>query len=339
MPRAGASTDTSPGEPTILEETIIPHKDEVEQDATGDSRKEEEQPKMPSIRTFRNDLTTLVRVNKVSLVKAAALEQEKNRGKKTIAEQEGAQVDRRKYTKIFMIVGVIAVLVLLGSLALGAVFFIQSQRTSTVSVAPETSIMFAEQTVSLPLTGSRARDILNQLAQARAQAVFTLGSVTRIVPVFVETNSNGATVERPASFIEFLNAINAQLPVGLETSFMDEFFLGFHTIDKNTPVIVVPVSSYERAFGGMLAWEKTINDDFAPFFSAVPHETTDAEGNLVLGRFEDIIVRNYDVRALKNRNGEIKMLYAFPTRGVLIIAESTHSFDEALSRLRAERRI
>ena len=50
-------------------------------------------------------------------------------------------------------------------------------------------------------------------------------------------------------------------------------------------------------------------------------------------------MRNYDVRALKDDDGTIQLYYSFPTRNVLIIAESPFSFTEILSRLRADRRL
>ncbi len=50
-------------------------------------------------------------------------------------------------------------------------------------------------------------------------------------------------------------------------------------------------------------------------------------------------MRNYDVRALKDDAGQIQLYYSFPTRDILIIAESPYSFGEILSRLRADRRL
>ena len=60
---------------------------------------------------------------------------------------------------------------------------------------------------------------------------------------------------------------------------------------------------------------------------------------MVKGRYEDLVMRNYDVRALKDDAGEIQLYYSFPTQNILIIAESPYSFPEILSRLQASRQL
>jgi hypothetical protein len=56
-------------------------------------------------------------------------------------------------------------------------------------------------------------------------------------------------------------------------------------------------------------------------------------------QFEDTVMQNFDVRELKDDNGDTQLYYSFPTRTILIIAESKYSFPEILSRLRADRRL
>ena len=89
----------------------------------------------------------------------------------------------------------------------------------------------------------------------------------------------------------------------------------------------------------MLAWEATINEDLSPFFTLVPSLSTDENGLLVRRQFEDNVMRNYDVRILIDDTGAVKLLYSFPTRDILVIAESPYSFTEILSRLRASRQL
>jgi hypothetical protein len=104
-------------------------------------------------------------------------------------------------------------------------------------------------------------------------------------------------------------------------------------------VLVIEVNSYDRAFDGMLEWEKTMNGDLAPFFTAVPRLVTGPDGIPVERTFTDLVMRNYDVRALKDDSGAIELYYSFPTRDLLVIAESPYTFTEILSRLQAGRRL
>jgi hypothetical protein len=101
----------------------------------------------------------------------------------------------------------------------------------------------------------------------------------------------------------------------------------------------VTVSSYERAFAAMLEWERTINTDLSPIFAPVPMQTISQSGVVVERAFEDSIIRNFDVRMLKDESGNVQLYYSFPTRDILIIAESPYSFPEILARLRADRRL
>ena len=89
----------------------------------------------------------------------------------------------------------------------------------------------------------------------------------------------------------------------------------------------------------MLEWEPTLNTDLSPVFAAVPAQTTNASGLPVIRSFSDVVMRNYDVRALKDDAGNIVMYYSFPTQNILIIAESPYTFTEVLSRLQAQRKL
>jgi hypothetical protein len=296
-------------------------------------------PVIPSMRTFKDDLQTLVKVKKMSLVKAATLENDKRRGQEKVANS-GGPVREKSRARVFAITFAIVVLVGLGGLAALAVITIQGQRASDVQVADDNSFLFTEQTFTLPLTGQKPRDLLNQLAGARQGVGLTLGAITRIVPTVNETNiETGKESERQASTSELLNSLGTRAPQDLVKSFDDVFFMGVHTVDENVPIIIIPILLYQNAFAGMLEWEDNINEDLSPLFSKVPYQTKGADGNISPNRFEDIIIRNFDVRALRDLDGSIRMLYAFPTREILIIAESPLSFVESLARLRAERRL
>ena len=140
---------------------------------------------------------------------------------------------------------------------------------------------------------------------------------------------------RPATLQEFLAALGTRASPDLVRALGSDFFFGIHTVDKNAPVLVIPVVSYEHAFAGMLAWERTMNADLAPVFTAVPDQVAGPGGLPQKRQFNDLVMRNYDVRALKDDAGVIELYYSFPTKELLIIAESPYSFAEVLSRLRA----
>lgn len=213
------------------------------------------------------------------------------------------------------------------------------QRTAESNAALRSNILFAEQSVPFPVDNEAPADVRRTLASARSSSALTLGAILQIVPVTTATDPSGNVSATPISFSAFLTALGTRAPEELSRAVGNEFFFGIHTVDENAPIIIVPVTSYERAFAAMLEWEPYMNLDLEPLFTLMPAQARNENGALVERQFEDVVMRNYDVRALKDDKGVIQLYYSFPTRNVLIIAESPYSFTEILSRLRADRRL
>ena len=295
------------------------------------------QDNVRALHTLKDDLQTVVRDKKISLVRAVALEEEKKYKTTASEEQLNVQTTRQKRTRFtFFFVGLLA---FVGLCALGAVLFIMSERTSKSAGSVPVQVLFAEQTVPLPIDTIAPADIRRQIASARNSGALTLGAILQIVPVTNADNGSGQSALTPVSFSAFIRAIGAEPPSGLLGALDDQFFFGIHTVDENAPILVVPVTSYERAFAGMLAWEKTMNQDLSPMFTSLSMQKASVGGLIEERSFEDTVMRNYDVRALKDDSGTIQLYYSFPTRNVLIIAESPYSFSEILSRLKADRKL
>jgi hypothetical protein len=287
--------------------------------------KHPEEDPVIGVHTLKQDLQHVVQQEKISLVRAVALEEEKRR-----APAEAAPVSRQS-SKARGILFAIIILLLLGIAAIIGVYYTEFA-SHTPPAQTASTILFAEQSVSLPITGQSAATLKATLAGARNASSASLGSITRIVPIVGTTDQDA----RPATLSEFLAAIGAQPPDDLLRALSDDFFVGLHTVDKNAPLFVIPVTSYDRAFAGMLTWEHTINTDLSPFFTSVP-PFTNASGIPTDRAFSDVVMRNYDVRALKDDAGQIELYYSFPTRNLLIIAESPYTFAEVLTRLQASR--
>ena len=301
------------------------------------SKSPDKRSPLSSVHTLKDDLQEVVRDEKISLVRAAALEEDKraHRSHEAVPEDTRAPQRRRFAGTIITII----VLIVVGCVALAAVVFVQNARQGGgEGTLFSNGLVFSEQNIPFSLTGETALRLKQSLASARSSTALTLGAITRLTPTVKETVGD-VTQEREATLSEFLTAIDAHAPADLIRALDDEFFFGIHTVDENAPLLVIPVNSYERAFAGMLTWEKNINGDLSPIFTGVPRLLQNPDGLVVERAFEDAIMRNYDVRTLKDDAGNIQLYYSFPTREFLIIAESPYSFTEILSRLRAERKL
>jgi hypothetical protein len=296
----------------------------------------EDDGSVTAVHTFKQDLQHVVRDNKISVIRAASLEQEKMRPGPI--ESNFPPAPKRSYVGIILFA---IILLLLGLTAVFGVLFVMNQRSSALPAQPSTSIVFAEQTVSYPVDGKSPSTVKSELALARSGGSSSLGSITQIVPTMQsgDLDANGNPAVRPLTLTEFFKAIGANPPADLLRALGDTYFFGIHTVDKNAPVLVIPVTSYDRAFAGMLSWESTINSDLAPIFTQVPMNTVDATGIPAARTFTDEVMRNYDVRELKDDSGVVELYYSFPTRDILVIAESPYTFTEILSRLQAGRKL
>lgn len=293
-----------------------------------------EEMHVASVHTLKQDLQQVVQEQKMSVVKAVALEQEKRQRQDRMMEQ----APPRPPSRAPAVVLTTAVFLFLGVAALGSVYYIAMVQSAPGPAVENASLVFAEQTVAFPLRSESSQTLRAELAQAR-NAGGTLGSLLHIVPTVSAVDAAGTSIQRPATLSEFFASLAIEPPDNLMRALGDDFFLGIHTVDKNAPILVIKVASYDRAFDGMLSWEKNLNSDLAPLFTAVPRLVMGPDGLQIQRPYTDLVMRNYDVRALKDDDGVIQLYYSFPTRDLLIIAESPYTFTEILSRLQAGRRL
>jgi len=288
------------------------------------------------VHTLKDDLQHVVKDQKISVVRAVSLEQDRRgREKSDRFDTPGPQSTRRTGRILFIIL----MLLILGGAALFGVYIVMQSQSAPPPSVQTSSILFAESSVSFPLSNASPTDIKSTLASSIASLQGALGSITAVIPTIAVQNADGTTTTRPATFAEFMKAIGANPPDELLRAIGDQFFFGIHVVDTNAPLFVIPVTSYDHAFAGMLAWEPTMDGDLAPIFPALPATATDANGLPITRAFTDDVMRNYDVRELKDNAGNVKLYYSFPSQNILVIAESPYSFAEILSRLQAARQL
>lgn len=290
-----------------------------------------------SVHTLKDDLQNVVRDEKISVVRAVSLEEDR-RAREKSTMFDSVPVVQKKKRGIGILFSVL-LLLLLGGGALLAVYVVARGHAASPSAPAQSSILFAESAVTFPIDNQAPDDLKRTLASARAGSQGALGSITEVIPTVATTSANGVVQTRPATFAEFMNAMGAHPSDELIRALSSNFFFGIHTVDKQAPLFVIPVISYEHAFAGMLAWESSMNADLAPVFTAVPALTKDANGLPVERTFQDLVMRNYDTRALEDDSGQVELYYSFPTQNLLVIAESPYSFTEILSRLQAAREL
>jgi hypothetical protein len=136
----------------------------------------------------------------------------------------------------------------------------------------------------------------------------------------------------------FLKLVDSHAPSSLVRAFDRLFMFGIIGTEEDgvtTPsnFILIKLVSFENAFPGMLAWEKTLADDLLALF------TTRAEvRNIPTGAsFEDITIRNKDARVLRDSTGKIVLLYSFFENNMLVITDNEETFRTLVTRLTNEK--
>jgi hypothetical protein len=323
-------TATEPTQPKDLQGMVT--KPPLDEETARAMISKPEAAPLSSVHTLKNDLQTVVKEKKMSLVRAVSLEQDKKRTE-MIEEDFGRKERRKRVTGILFMTGL---LFGLGIAALFGVYFVMLSHTGT-DVQTLNSIVFAEQSVALPLDNATPSELKHRVAAARQSQTGSLGSITRIVPLLQGSDPKAQPTQ--ATTAQFFSALGFNVPDDLTRSLGSSFFFGLHVVDKNSPVLVIPVTNYDRAFAGMLAWEATMNADLAPVFTPVPTTVLDTNNIPSARVFTDDVMRNYDVRELKDDSGTVELYYSFPSKNLLIIAESPYSFPELLSRLQSVRKL
>lgn len=330
-------TDESEKPPTAAENQLLqPDKDaareEIEHELAGSgiesesaSRKKFTDSLVRPLRTFKGDLQNAMQKNKTSLTSIAAAEQER-RAKRT---PEEAETSGRRGIRPWLLGGSL-VLVLAGAGTLAAVFFFSGTDDTPERFVKPTALFFVNDEIELATDDAAPRTLKQMLAQEVDAVDLSLGSVAEIY--LTETDEAGTT--RLLSAAAFFEALDASLRPAALRNLGTRYLFGVHVFDGNQPVLLVTVDSFEQVFAGMLEWEPVMSEDLAPIFGpAIAPVRQSTSTPPTPAPFEDAIIRNHDTRVLRDADGDIALLYAFPTRRTLIITTNEHTFAEALTRM------
>lgn len=334
-------TPTPPSAPPLgraAPETPLSQKEKTPAAAAETTSNAEERSPVVSLHTMKDDIQDAVREQQISMVRAASLEADKRAQQtpppKITAPAEGSP---RKSRHIALPITLIALFLALGGAALYAAYFFTAKQAAPV--ATSTGLIFAEQQSTLPLDTETVAGLKQTLGNMLSSQANGAGSILQVTPSVTGASGQGA---RKAILEEFLHALGARPPDELIRALGNDFFFGIHATDVPSAIFILPVVSYDHAFAGMLAWEKTINADLQPLYREVPTYLPLVASSTPPERraFKDDRMRNLDIRMLRDDGGAVVLYYSFtPQHNFLIIASSPYTFPEVLSRLQAQRKL
>lgn len=277
----------------------------------------------PIVRTYQSDLAVALKEKKGSIVGIAAAE-ERRRQEQAIVFPPDAEAARKK--KRLLVAAIFLAVVGIG--VFGFLFFTEKQKVSMPSgmatlVAP--SIIFVNTQKEISIDGKDSSALVLEIAKELKGANIRLDFIEQLFFIKME-----GAIKTIVPVRDFFSLAVEHIPPALLRAFEGDYLFGIHAFNGNTPFLIIRLNSFENAFSGMLKWEKFIADDILPLFG----KTDALEALTGETHFEDSVFANQDVRILRNRIGDVSLLYAFPDRETLVISTDQDTFKEVIDRLK-----
>ncbi len=292
------------------------------------------------LHTYRQDVQDLVKNRKISLVKAMAMQMDKNAksggGKRVVFEDYFSEDKDKKTAKFIILISIL--LLIMGGLALFVAYGIYQVRIQQVlqdkkNTLVDNNMFFVEHRARINVTDRLPREILSDLSRMLRRSQATLGSITQILPEWsVWSDETGNKITFTIDQAQLVKVLGLSLPDAFIRNLgePDKYMLGMHMADRNTPFLLLTTRSYEYAFAGMLDWEKRAEYELSPFFNL----GGSSSGKRV---FEDLVVKNIDARAIRDEDRNLKLLYSFLDQNTILITNNIHTLIEVAERYKVRK--
>lgn len=321
-----ASSILSQEQSAIVTQHIAPRTEQSPSSATTrDTTSDEEEIK--TIRTYQSDVAEALKSQKTSVIQMVLSEQEKKR--------EAIEEASPKKAKNLVLIVISVTLMVIGITAAGFAAWRYATNQEKAGQAERVlsipSIIFTEEKKGIDITDLSKDRIIRIVSAETASAKLRLDFIEQIY--FVKNiggaidTASGEPVQTLVRASEFFTDVESGIPESLARALAQNFFFGVHAFNGNQPFIILRTDYFESAFAGMLKWEHTMARDILPLFGKTLTPET------ISRPFEDIVIRNRDLRALRDPNGTVILLYIFYDKNTAIIATADETIKEVVDRL------
>ncbi len=274
------------------------------------------------LRTYERDVAEAGRSKNESVASVKRAEEEKKveqikKGEVVIEKTERA-------TKKGLILVISLVLMLAGIGIAGLVFNFYTNKPEPIVQGP-IAIITTDAKESIDITNKQTSEILSLIQQSLIRPRQTNG----LIRIDLTENNNGE--QKIISAQSFFELFGKSAPSSLGRALGSEWVFGIHAIGNiKEPFIFTRVSSFDNAYDGMIRFEQNITTDFEPLF--IKPTTLFAISTSTNPQFEDVVIKSKDTRVLKDRVGNIVLLYSFLDLKTLVVTTNETTFRELLNR-------
>jgi hypothetical protein len=265
---------------------------------------------MSPIRTFKSDLTRVVKEGGVSLSTIAISEQERKRFGLGPAAEEIKPSNKNALLPYLLLILTIVVI--------GGTVFLWWQSKQMIALPSVTNntpsqnlFIFADATRKLELSST----VANIRAAINQEAKNTEGEWT-IKDIAFTQGGVAMPWQRVAQALEL------KIPDVLMRSLNSQYMFGlYRTGSINQRFILLKTSSPDTAFASLVTWEGAMASQLLPLL----HETS-PKLSLSNTAFKDKLVRNKDARILVTAEKQTVLFYALLDRQTIILAPNEETF-------------
>lgn len=224
---------------------------------------------------------------------------------------------------------------------MGALYIVYTKITTPGMIMVDTvPASFSNYQYKVLTDGFTRGQLITSINTLKTSSVYSADSLLNIVLVETDplSTKDGKKKERLIETSGMFSFLGTRAQPSFMRSLDPQFVLGLHMINGGQPFLIFKTGFYDSTFAGMLAWEKTMASDLVGVFTKEnPQATSTANIGEKLGdwndTFEDKVVKNKDVRILKDSSGKTILLYSFINKETLIITTNEETFNEIYGRL------
>jgi hypothetical protein len=294
---------------------------------------EETQNSLKQIRTYQGDIAEALRAQNESIVSIQRMEQTRREEKQAVVATHSAHKDNPAMKALLFGLGSV---ILMGLTGLGGWYsyleFTKRMAPPAVAV-PISRLIPSAQSVDIDSTALNRRALIDAITSEQTTTLPN-GDVKHVVlrtNVVLDGVPTGETTLTSTS--ELFRILETKAPGHLVRSFQDTFMLGMLESNPASVFMIIKLASFENTFSGMLSWEKDIARDIGPIFATWGVMQTNTSASV----FQDVIVRNKDVRILYDESGALLLLYTYLDNNTLIITDNIGTLNIITNRLTLER--
>lgn len=246
---------------------------------------------------------------------------------------------------------VATLLIIFGLAGLGFATYVVMNSDTDIVIGPSVPSLIAADEFK-ELEGVTGAELMRDLRDVSYEPLVS-GNVLVTYVTTASTTAKESIIKVPQQGGVLIKALPLLAPDILTRNIRPESTVGVISAGRETrPFFILKVSSFERTFAGMLAWEQTMRGSlqllYPPYANEVAPEpvvdttaTTTASTTPVVvpvtpsspTTFVDALVRSNDVRVLRDAQGRSLMLYGYKDKETLIIARDEAAFLEIVNRL------